>query len=111
MPNDDADMSAVGSRRGAIDAELLYPRLERGALEAQAGGGPLRTSEHPVGLVQRAENGLALRRLERGGAAGRPDRASAELRHGHAKAGTARLDDGALDGVLVLAHVSRPGIA
>src|SRR5205823_5076772 len=110
MPNDDADMSAVGSRRGAIDAELLYPRLERGALEAQAGGGPLRTSEHPVGLAQRAENGLALRCLERGGAR-RRDRATAELRPGHAKGGPARQDDGALDGVLELPHVSRPGIA
>src|SRR5438876_10596631 len=111
MPNDDADMSAVGSRRGAIDAELLYPRLERGALEAQAGGGPLRTSEHPVGLAQRAENGLALRCLERGGAPRRRDRATAQLRPGHAKGGPARQDDGALDGVLELPHVSRPGIA
>src|SRR2546428_10893250 len=117
MPNDDADpsaradMSAAGSRRGALDAELLNPRLERRALEAQAGGGPVRTSEHPVGLVQRAENGLALRRLERGGAAGRRDRATAELRHGYAKGGPARQDDSALDRVLELPHVSRPGIA
>src|SRR5205807_1305966 len=108
MPNDDAelsaraDRSAVGSRRGAIDAELLYPRLERGALETQAGSSPVRTSEHPVALVQRAENGLALRCLERGGAAGRRDRTTAELRHGYAKGGPARQDDGALDRVLEL---------
>jgi len=62
-----------GSRPGQIDAELLYPRLKRGALETQAGSGPLRTSEHPVALVQRAENRLALRRLERGSAARRRD--------------------------------------
>src|SRR5438876_2269562 len=111
MPNDDADMSAVGSRRGAIDAELLYPRLERGALEAQAGGGPLRTSEHPVGLAQRPENGVALRRFERGSGAGRRERATPELRHGYAKGGPVRQDDGALDRVLELPHVSRPGIA
>src|SRR5438093_9257243 len=106
-----ADMSAVGSPWGAVDAEPLYPRLERGALETEAGGGPLRTSENPVGLVQRSENGFALRRLERGGAPGRPNRATAELRHGHAKCGSARQDDGALDRVFELAHVSRPGIA
>src|SRR3989442_13934967 len=117
MPNDDAglsaraDRSALGSRWGLVDAEPLYPRLERGALETQAGGGPVRTSQPPVGLVQRSENGFALRRLERGGAPGRPHRATAELRHGHAKGGPARQDDGALDRVLELAHVSRPGIA
>ena len=71
MPNhhDDmpalADMSAGPLRPGPIDTELVYPRLKRGALEAQAGGGALRTSEHPVALVQCTENRLAFRRLER----------------------------------------------
>src|SRR5438876_3185404 len=100
MPNDDADMSAVGSRRGAIDAELLYPGLKRRALEAQAGGGPLRTSEHPVGLVQRAENRLALRRLERCNTGKRSDRAIPEFRYGHAEGGAGGQDDGTFDRVL-----------
>src|SRR5438093_11137359 len=116
MPNhhDDmsalADMSAVGSRPGPIDTELLYPRLKRGALETQAGGGPLRTSQHPVALVQRAENRLALRRLERCSAGRRREGAIAELRHGYAKGEPRRQDDGALDRVLELPHVSRPAI-
>src|SRR5207245_8396305 len=103
-------MSAVGSRPGPIDTELLYSRLKRGALETQAGGGPLRTSEHPVALVQRAENRLALRCLERCGAGRRRDRAIAELRHEHAKGRPGRQDDGALDRVLELPHVAWPGI-
>src|SRR5205807_8602867 len=109
-PTQVADMSAVGSRPGPIDTELLYPRLKRGALETQAGGGPLRTSQHPVALVQRAENRLALRRLERCSAGRRREGAIAELRHGYAKGEPRRQDDGALDRVLELPHVSRPAI-
>src|SRR5437870_4936363 len=104
-------MSAVGSRPGPIDTELLYPRLKRGALETEAGGGPLRTSEHPVALVQRPENRFALRRLERCSAGRRRHRAIAELRHEHAKGGPGRQDDGTLDRVLELPHVARPAIA
>ena len=79
MPNDDDDMSAIAdmSAAHAVDRAMpsfLYARLERGALETQKDGGSARTSEHPVALVQRAENRLALRRLERGSAGRRRDR-------------------------------------
>jgi hypothetical protein len=66
MPNDD-DMSAVADMSAAHAVDRAMPsfcaRLERGALETQADGGFARTSEHPVALVQRAENRLALCRL------------------------------------------------
>src|SRR5207244_370434 len=85
MPNDEADMSALanmsaGRSRGPIDAQLLYPRLERGALETQARGSSVRTSEHPVALGQRAENRIALRHLGRG----RAGKGRTRRRTGHA---------------------------
>src|SRR5205809_820645 len=83
----------------------------RGPRPSRPGPGrPLRTSQHPVALVQRAENRLALRRLERCSAGRRREGAIAELRHGYAKGEPRRQDDGALDRVLELPHVSRPAI-
>src|SRR5262249_14766057 len=80
-----ADISAAGLRRGPLDTELLHPRLKRGALEAQPAGGTLWPPEHPVALVQRADNSFALRRLERHAAGRLHHRTIAELRLEHAK--------------------------
>src|SRR2546429_8128829 len=94
-----AEMSAAGSGLAAPDAELAHPGLQGRALETEARGGPVRTAEHPVGLAQRAHDGLALRRLQRV-TASRRDGTGAELRRGYAQGGPAGQDDGALDGVL-----------
>src|SRR6476660_6903062 len=104
-------LTPAGSHPGPVDTELLDPRLKRRPLQAKAGGGPLRTSEHPVALVQRTENRLALRRLEGRRAGSRRGRAIAELRHDHAKGGSRRQDDGALHRILELPNISRPPIA
>src|SRR5947207_15369124 len=89
-----AGMSADGSRLAAPDAELAHPGLQGRALETEARGGPVRTAEHPVGLAQRAHDGLALRRLQRAVAGGQDD-ARGELRRGHAEREPARQADGA----------------
>jgi len=51
----------VSSGRRPIDSAFPYPRFGRGALATQAGGGSVRTSEHPLLSVRRAENRLAPR--------------------------------------------------
>src|SRR5438445_9694871 len=104
-----AEMPAAGSGLGATDTELSYPGLEGGPLETETSRRTLCTSEHPVRLVERPQNRLALRRLQ-GVTAGRRNGPRAELRRGYAQGRPAGQDDGALDGGLPLAHVPGPGV-
>src|SRR4029453_7024824 len=94
------------------DAVPAHLGVERGAAESQEGGGGLLVhsrrlegaeDRRPLDLLQRSRGGRGRRRRRLG-----PQRfrqvAQADL-------GAARDEDGALDGVLELAHVSRPGVA
>src|SRR5262245_30222110 len=102
-----AEISAPDpSGAGTADLELAHARLQGRALQAEAPGRPPRTSEHPVGLAECPQDGLALGRLERD-ARERGHGGAAEFRHRHAQDRSARQDDGALDGVLELAYVAR----
>ena len=122
-----AEIAALARSR---DAELLHLRLQRGPLHRQAGRSAVRAAQHPAGFPQRAEDvfpfgvGQGARRRRLG--CTKSVRTSSDLRSLTSdlrllrrtssslrlivQRRARREDDRALDDVLQLADVARPGI-
>ena len=118
MPTADAPAGGTlptGGTTRAGDAELLHLPLQGGPLHAQAGRGPVRAAQHPAGLAQDAEDVLPLgvgQRDRRGGRRRRPATAAGlQVAERDLQRRARREDDRALDDVLQLADVARPGVA